>query len=446
LTQFGGGCFWRSGARIQMFATTTGWLVNLFSGDCVITFNAALSDCPPLTGWTVASNTCTGSPAMTLVCTTTGGGTTGNVCTSITPCSNCDETPSEIDVYFDSVIMYTECLNCDGKSYTVYRGTINNEKNHQTFNLTQSSPCTWQETAYASNLQINRYISDDCSGTPEDITGACVVTLTVGATTTNLNMTMAATTGEVITLFNATFAKTSCGLIQTIYSQIPAASCSDTVVLGHGGYAVVTPCGAITSTGSSSSSSPCQTVTPDIFSNTIEYFNSGNPIEPGTYTITYVSGAMSYVNGVGGGGGTPQWNVSDGFGNYQIAFNGGSSTTQWPTADDQSLDTDVAATQVGLSVVVNHTGGTLGVFCSDGTYGDNLIGPDTGAPTFAISPCPGSPMMRRGRIAKPSSPPRTARKPCNCGSKTKSPGQDKVQEIRNRIAKLNRKGCSNCGK
>jgi hypothetical protein len=55
-------------------------------------------------------------------------------------------------------------------------------------------------------------------------------------------------------------------------------------------------------------------------------------------------------------------------------------------------------------------------------------------------------MMRRGRIAKPSSPPRTARKPCNCGSKTKSPGQDKVQEIRNRIAKLNRKGCSNCGK
>jgi len=304
--------------------------------------------------------------------------------------------------------MFTNCLVCGDYSYTVYRGTINDEKTHQRWNLTQTSSCTWSTTGIASNFQINRYYSDDCTGSVVDITGPVTVTLTVGADSTTLLYTMAASTGETLVFFKSTFGNFGCGLVQTVDSDIAAQMCATDVYLGHGGYAVITPCGnAVASSSSSSSSSSVNAciVTPDIFSNAVSYFAFEAYFPPGTYTITYVSGAISYVNGIGGGGGDPEWCVSDGFGNYQIVYNGGTNQEQWPDADDQLVDTDVAATQVGLSVVITHTGGTIGVFCNDSVYGDNLIGPDVGAPTFAITPCVSSSSSSTGMMMRSDGPP-----------------------------------------
>jgi hypothetical protein len=127
-------------------------------------------------------------------------------------------------------------------------------------------------------------------------------------------------------------------------------------------------------------------VTPDVFSNAIRYFNDGNPVAAGEYTFAYSGGAVKWYSGFA------EWTVgtadydaeSDG---YYFLYNGGTALAKWPETADVSTDTAVPATQVGLSVTVSHTGGTIGVVMQDSDYGDNVISPTLGAPTFAISPC-----------------------------------------------------------
>lgn len=105
-------------------------------------------------------------------------------------------------------------------------------------------------------------------------------------------------------------------------------------------------------------------------------------LPPGDYVLTYVSGAVSYAySGLDG------YTVRhSGVGGPQLLYNNEADFINWPDSPTRSLDTDVAADQVGVQIAFTHTGGTIGmVYVTDPDSPDNVPGPTVGPPVFRLS-------------------------------------------------------------
>lgn len=153
----------------------------------------------------------------------------------------------------------------------------------------------------------------------------------------------------------------------------------------------------------------------------VNFFNNGASFPAGTYTILYASGAVSNINGnantwavslgqpgdtVGAGNtgtswfspgrfnfSTGLWDEGPGGYGYVIVFNNGTTYNNigWPTTAGTTYDTDTDAQtgNAGISVSFDHSGGPIGMSYTPSINTDNAAGPDTGAPTFVLTPCGG---------------------------------------------------------
>ncbi len=121
-------------------------------------------------------------------------------------------------------------------------------------------------------------------------------------------------------------------------------------------------------------------VTPDIMSSTRSYWNGS--LLPGQYRINYVNGAWT---GAGLGG---QWMVGDGVlsagkgRGYYIVYNNGGSEVAFPVSGLYPSQAAAEAGTLGKSIVITHTGGTLGIYLHDSPYADNF--PGSPNPTFNL--------------------------------------------------------------
>ena len=119
------------------------------------------------------------------------------------------------------------------------------------------------------------------------------------------------------------------------------------------------------------------TVTPDIFSSTVSFFNSGMPLAHGVYTLFYDNGALKYNIGQGwalNGGGVQIYLLRVNGTDY---FVGGTLSTTFPN--------QAAVEAANLNVNLPHdlpVGGTIGVWLTDDSYPDNISG--TPNPTFSL--------------------------------------------------------------
>lgn len=132
----------------------------------------------------------------------------------------------------------------------------------------------------------------------------------------------------------------------------------------------------IDSSSSSSSVDDCYTVTPDILSATVSYFDGGDNFAAGEYRIYYEAGAIEYGPGQG-------YRVNAGGIGFYVAYDDGASEVQAPgTSTTYGTVAEVEAANAGLIVDIVHTGGTIGIYLGDSPYGDNT-GPGV---TYRICP------------------------------------------------------------
>lgn len=118
-------------------------------------------------------------------------------------------------------------------------------------------------------------------------------------------------------------------------------------------------------------------VTPDILSATVSYFNGGANFSAGRYRVAYITGALIYGAGEG-------WALNDAFGDgYQIMFGGGN--IRFPgTATGFATQALVASANAGTHLDIMHTGGQIGVYLADSIYNDNVAGSPN--PQFLLTP------------------------------------------------------------
>jgi hypothetical protein len=116
-------------------------------------------------------------------------------------------------------------------------------------------------------------------------------------------------------------------------------------------------------------------VTPDIFSSTRKYWSSNLPA--GFYMISYVTGSLRYnpLN---------DWRVSKDDAGYHVVYNNGAADEIFPVASMAEFPTQAqaAAANAGASMIINHTGGSIGMYLHDAPYADNIDGSPN--PTFRL--------------------------------------------------------------
>jgi hypothetical protein len=132
---------------------------------------------------------------------------------------------------------------------------------------------------------------------------------------------------------------------------------------------------------------PNYTVTPDIFSSTVSYFNSGASFPAGIYIISYVTGAylpassINFYYCVNAQYPPPYTPTLTG---YYIVFGGGQEWYSGPFTPAPFFpnESDCFAANQGFSNTINHSGGPIGMYLLDGYYPDNL--PGSPNPTFSL--------------------------------------------------------------
>lgn len=129
-------------------------------------------------------------------------------------------------------------------------------------------------------------------------------------------------------------------------------------------------------------------VTPDILSNAVSLFSSGQDIPYGNYRIRYKQGAL-LLNVTQPNQWWVNWRtrLSPSPIGYKVNYNGGTSTVWFP-ATDVNFPTQAAAEAANHDAFVDivHSGGTIGVWLDDNPYGDN--GPGHPSPTFQLTKLP----------------------------------------------------------
>lgn len=123
------------------------------------------------------------------------------------------------------------------------------------------------------------------------------------------------------------------------------------------------------------------TVTPDILSGAVSYFNLNAPA--GNYKVSYVNGALKYSPAAG-------WSLNDEAmfgGQYRIYYTSAEGTTvpiAFPgTTTQYSSQALVEAANAGKSVQFTHYGGSIGCYLFDTIYNDNV--PGSPNPTFQLT-------------------------------------------------------------
>ena len=118
------------------------------------------------------------------------------------------------------------------------------------------------------------------------------------------------------------------------------------------------------------------TVTPDIFSPAVSYWDSTMSIPAGKMRINYVNGAMGY-------GANPLRAVNLLTKGFHVVYNNGAVDVLFPatniTFGNQAM---CEAANAGKFIEFMHTGGTIGMYLDDAPYFDNQNG--TPNPTFQL--------------------------------------------------------------
>ena len=122
-------------------------------------------------------------------------------------------------------------------------------------------------------------------------------------------------------------------------------------------------------------------VTPDIFSDTVSWFDSDASFPATNYVIGYLTGAMIYGISLGWSVNLNNWVPFNGFiitdgASNQVPGPGIANGTGWGT---QAL---CEAANAGLYVVYEHVGGQIGMYLNDNPYSDNEAGSPN--PTFGL--------------------------------------------------------------
>jgi hypothetical protein len=117
-------------------------------------------------------------------------------------------------------------------------------------------------------------------------------------------------------------------------------------------------------------------ITPDIYSPTVSYFGS---YPAGTYQIAYINGALKYNPAQGWA--LNAWSINPS--GYIIVYSAG--TLQFPGSNFVTFPSQAAveAYNAGISQLIVHSGGSIGMFLTDTIYGDNL--PGNPNPTFGLT-------------------------------------------------------------
>jgi hypothetical protein len=124
------------------------------------------------------------------------------------------------------------------------------------------------------------------------------------------------------------------------------------------------------------------TVTPafNVSGGPISYFGGGKFYPPGTYTITYLSGGISYASpGMLNINGNTTTNC------YRVSFNNGSGTVTAPgNTTVYSTLAALEAANAGANISIAHSGGTIGISLQDSPdWSDNTAAPP--AVTYGLS-------------------------------------------------------------
>ena len=161
-------------------------------------------------------------------------------CASTPACPNCpDATPSQFHVTFTGITLCTGCISCDalGVSLQLADGSAIDG----TYLLTHNGDCAW--TAFSTDVPASAtlYLSTDCTGSPTPIEFA-IQQERLNASQFRLQITDDSGT---ILIFDAIVNASDCCAGYMIASSLTSCGCGEdgeTIDMGHGGSATVTPC------------------------------------------------------------------------------------------------------------------------------------------------------------------------------------------------------------
>lgn len=129
-------------------------------------------------------------------------------------------------------------------------------------------------------------------------------------------------------------------------------------------------------------------IEPNITSATKVFWNSEADIPAGTYRVAYVTGAWFGPDAPGG------WRVNDGGfmpdgvtpRGFHVVHSGTTSFTEvvFPSMSIYNSQGEAEAASAGLSIIINHTGGLIGMYQKDSVYSDNF--PGSPNPSFKLTP------------------------------------------------------------
>lgn len=114
----------------------------------------------------------------------------------------------------------------------------------------------------------------------------------------------------------------------------------------------------------------------------IAWFGDGIYVPIGTYTITYINGALQYS------GNTDPFRINLGPDNncYKVCYNDGFSIINAPgSTTGYTTQSLCEAGESGASITIVHGGGKVGVRLFDSPRNDNFIDPLGSAPKFELS-------------------------------------------------------------
>jgi hypothetical protein len=128
-------------------------------------------------------------------------------------------------------------------------------------------------------------------------------------------------------------------------------------------------------------------VTPDYLDNAVAYFDDGGALPPGHYSLSYVSGCVKY-NGysnftINGASNYEYWLVGAGTAD-PIAVAPGTVAVGLPFGYGDIASCE-AANQALAPLDFDFDGGPLGMYLNDFQPSDNVIDPQSGAPTWRLS-------------------------------------------------------------
>jgi hypothetical protein len=125
------------------------------------------------------------------------------------------------------------------------------------------------------------------------------------------------------------------------------------------------------------------TVTPDILSGAVSYFNTNAPA--GNYKVSYVNGALKYSPTQGWALNVRNPPNNEGYVIYYTGPEGTQLPLNFPGTNDNTFPSQAAveAANAGVSITFQHYGGAIGIYLFDSIYGDNVAGSPT--PTFQLT-------------------------------------------------------------